>query len=86
MKVSMNNMGLGSNGIPLKGDARDRAHKLFLHSIMGYVNGKIDVFELCDRMIRVDSIIRNVPLDKVRKERKDSLKAKILKKFGVNEN
>ncbi|HEX9651152.1 MAG TPA: hypothetical protein VGA21_11365 [Cyclobacteriaceae bacterium] len=69
-----------------KQDARDRAHKLFLHGIMSYVNGKIDVFELCDRMIRVDSIIRHVPIDQIRKERKDSLKNKILKKFGASDN
>jgi hypothetical protein len=79
---------LGSSNLKedTKPDARDRAHRLFLHGIMSYVNGKIDVFELCDRMIRVDSIIRHIPIDQVRKERKDSLKNKILKKFGATNN
>ena len=82
----MKSRDMSANEESLKPDARDRAHQLFLHGIMSYVNGKIDVFELCDRMIRVDSIIRHVPIDIVRKERKESLKAKILKKFGVTDN
>jgi hypothetical protein len=61
----------------LRVDSKGRAHNLFLHGMMGYVNGKIDVFELCDRFIRIDSIIRKVPINTVRKERKHSLRAKI---------
>ena len=59
-------------------DGKDRAHKLFLHGIMRYVNGKIDVFELCDRLIRVDSIINGIPLDEARTKRKAALNEKII--------
>jgi len=63
-------------------DAKDRAHKLFLHGIMSYVNGRIEISELCDRLIRVDSIIRGHSLDETLLKRKLKLDEKIKNRLG----
>jgi len=75
-------------GDRVKLPARERAQYLFIWYARQYSVGKIDIWEKCDREIRVDSIINNVPVIEAIAERNEKLHSRIrnwIKKRYENE-
>ena len=65
-------------GNKVKLPARERAQYLFIWYSRLYSIGKIDIWEKCDREIRVDSIINNVPVITAIAERSEKLHSRIM--------